>query len=72
VVAGSAIHGHTLTRQNNQKAPAPTPQGQAEADQDRHPARVKTKGAAEEPKKGEELALLILKIYFRWLRHLPA
>jgi len=33
----------------------PTPQDQAEADQDRHPARVKPKGAAEEPKYGWEL-----------------
>ena len=30
VVAGSAIHGHTLNHQNNRKAPATPPQGQAE------------------------------------------
>jgi len=38
VVAGSAIHGHTLNRQNNRKAPASPPQQeQAESNQDEHP-----------------------------------
>jgi len=52
VVAGSAIHGHTLNRQINRKAPATLhtsrPGG---ADQNGHPDRVKARGAAGKPKK---------------------
>jgi len=51
-VAGSAIHGHTLNRQNNRKAPATPPQQeQAESDQDGHPDRVKTKGRQQSRRK---------------------
>ncbi|MBE0525196.1 MAG: hypothetical protein IBX40_12840 [Methanosarcinales archaeon] len=48
VVAGSAIHGHTLNRQNNRKAPASTPQERAEQIRRGHPGRVKARSRAEE------------------------
>jgi len=37
--------------QSKQRAAASPPQEQAESDKDGHPARVKKKGAAAEPKK---------------------
>jgi len=47
VVAGSAIHGHTLNRQINRKAPAtPHTTRPGEADQNGHTGKVKREGAA--------------------------
>jgi len=45
----------STARSIEKRQPPPTPQDQAESDQEGHPARVKTKGAAEEPKYGWEL-----------------
>jgi len=53
VVAGSAIHGHTLNRQFNRKAPAcPHTTRPGRAYQDRHPARVKAKGGGRKAEEG--------------------
>jgi len=52
-LTGTTYNFTPQNHQINRKAPAspPKPQGQAESDQEGHPARVKTKGAAGEPKR---------------------
>jgi len=55
VVAGSAIHGHTLNRRFNRKAPPPPYHKSRRSISKRAPGQSEDKGAAGELKKGWEV-----------------
>jgi len=69
VVAGSAIHGHTLNRQINRKAPtSPHTTRPGGADREGHPGRVKAKwgGSRAEERMGTGITFIVGTLF-----HIP-